>query len=183
MYFWIQRLVGGLRVSDPTSRLQAGIDTWRRIQEQGVDPAGKVFFEVGTGTTPIVPLAYWLMGAKGTITIDLHPYMKSTLAREELGIDPEGLGGSAWVAAATSFVLFAVGASIPLMPYLFVGGLTAVLLSGVLAAVGLFASGALGSLLTGQPMMRVGLRQVALGLVAAGVTFGLGRLVGSGLGL
>ena len=106
-----------------------------------------------------------------------------TLAREELGIDPEGLGGSAWVAAGTSFVLFAVGALVPVLPYVFAGGLGAAIVSGGLAALGLFASGALGSFFTGQPALRAGLRQVAFGLAAALVTFGLGKLVGAGLGV
>lgn len=106
-----------------------------------------------------------------------------TLAREELGIDPAGLGGSAWVAASTSFGLFAIGALIPVLPYLFLGGLLAAIISGVLAAVGLFASGALGSFFTGQPVLKAGLRQVVFGLMAALVTFGLGKLVGGGLGL
>ncbi len=106
-----------------------------------------------------------------------------TLAREELGIDPQSLGGSAWVAASTSFILFAVGALIPLLPYTVVGGQSAALLSGVCGAVGLFFSGVLGSLFTGQPMLRNGLRHALFGLAAAGVTFGIGRLVGAGLGL
>jgi vacuolar iron transporter family protein len=106
-----------------------------------------------------------------------------TLAREELGIDPAGLGGSAWVAAGTSFGLFAVGALIPVLPYLFVGGLQAAAVSGVLAALGLFASGALGSFFTGQPVLKAGLRQVIFGLLAAVVTFGLGKLVGASLGV
>jgi len=106
-----------------------------------------------------------------------------TLAREELGIDPGGLGGSAWVAAGTSFALFAAGAVVPLLPYMFIGGPAAVGLSGVLAALGLFASGALGSFFTGQPVLRSALRQAGFGLAAAGVTFVLGKLVGTGLGL
>jgi VIT1/CCC1 family predicted Fe2+/Mn2+ transporter len=106
-----------------------------------------------------------------------------TLAREELGIDPGGLGGSAWVAAGTSFALFAAGAVVPLLPYIFVGGAAAVGLSGVLAALGLFSSGALGSFFTGQPILRSALRQAGFGLAAAGVTFLLGKLVGTGLGL
>jgi vacuolar iron transporter family protein len=106
-----------------------------------------------------------------------------TLAREELGIDPDSLGGSAWVAAGTSFALFAAGALVPLLPYIFTGAAVAASLSGVLAAVGLFASGALGSFFTGQPVLRAGLRQAGFGLAAAGVTFVLGKLVGTGLGL
>lgn len=106
-----------------------------------------------------------------------------TLAREELGIDPEGLGGSAWVAAGTSFVLFAAGAIIPVIPYLFIGGMTAVLVAGLLSAVGLFAIGAGITLFTGRHPVVSGLRQVAFGLTAAAITFGLGKLVGIGLGV
>ncbi len=83
-YYWIQRHFGGLRRMNPTSRLTAGIETWKRIQEQGNDPSGKVFFEVGTGRSPLVPLAYWLMGAEKTITIDLNPYLKSELVQESI---------------------------------------------------------------------------------------------------
>ncbi len=106
-----------------------------------------------------------------------------TLSREELGVDPETLGGSAWVAAGTSFALFAVGALIPVLPYLFAGGLGAAAVSGLLSAAGLFASGAISSLLTSQPALKAGMRQVVFGLAAALVTFGLGKLVGTGLGV
>jgi vacuolar iron transporter family protein len=106
-----------------------------------------------------------------------------TLVREELGINPEGLGGSARVAAGTSFALFATGALIPLVPYFFISGLAAVVASGVLAALALFGSGAIGSLFTGQPILRTGLRHVGFGLIAAAVTYGLGKLVGTGLGV
>jgi len=103
--------------------------------------------------------------------------------REELGIDPQGLGGSAWVAAGTSFALFAAGALIPWLPYFFIGGLSAAIASGICGALGLFTSGVLGAALTGQSLWRTGLRQVGFGLAAAAVTFGLGRLVGAGLRL
>jgi VIT1/CCC1 family predicted Fe2+/Mn2+ transporter len=104
-----------------------------------------------------------------------------TLAREELGIDPEGLGGSAWIAALTSFLLFAVGAVIPVLPYFMLGGMPAVLWSAAISALGLFAIGASITLFTGRGMAFSGFRQVAFGLAAAGVTYGLGRLVGVGL--
>jgi hypothetical protein len=83
-YYWVQRHFGGLRRLSPVERLVAGIDTWKRIQEQGVDPTDRVFFEVGTGWAPTVPLAYWLMGARRTITIDINPYLKTELVREIL---------------------------------------------------------------------------------------------------
>lgn len=83
-YYWVQRHFGNLRTIDPTSRLTAGIETWQRIQANGSDPANKVFFEVGTGRVPLVPLAYWLMGAAQTITVDLNPYLKEELVNESL---------------------------------------------------------------------------------------------------
>ena len=105
-----------------------------------------------------------------------------TLAREELGIDPEELGGSAWVAAGTSFVLFALGAIIPVAPYFFVEGLTAVMASIILSMIGLFGIGAAITVITGRNALVSGLRQVLFGVAAAAITFGVGRLVGTSLG-
>lgn len=105
-----------------------------------------------------------------------------TLAREELGIDPGELGGSAWVAAITSFCLFAAGAIIPVWPFFVFHGLAGVGLSAASSALGLFIIGAGITLVTGRPLLASGLRQVAFGLAAAAVTYGIGRLVGVNLG-
>jgi hypothetical protein len=83
-YYWVQRHFGGLRSIDPIRKLTAGIETCKRIKELGYDPSERVFLEVGTGRVPLVPMAYWLMGAKRTITIDLNPYLKSELINESL---------------------------------------------------------------------------------------------------
>jgi hypothetical protein len=83
-YYWLQRHFGGLRQVDPRRRLAAGIEIWRRIQRTGHSARGKVLFEVGTGHIPLVPLAYWLMGAEKTITIDLNPYLKADLVEESV---------------------------------------------------------------------------------------------------
>lgn len=83
-YYWIQRHLGRLRSINPVDLLQAGVETWTRIREAGSDPVGKVFLEVGTGRAPIVPMAYWLMGAEGSITIDLNRYLKGELIRESV---------------------------------------------------------------------------------------------------
>jgi vacuolar iron transporter family protein len=99
-----------------------------------------------------------------------------TLAREELGVDPQELGGSAWTAASTSFILFAIGAVIPVIPFLFLSGNPAVILSAVVSATALFAIGAGITLLTGRNVFYSGFRQVFLGLLAATITFALGRL-------
>jgi len=101
------------------------------------------------------------------------------LSRDELGIDPEELGGSAWEAAITSFLLFAVGAIIPVFPYLFgAAGMTAVAISSVLSAIGLFAIGSAITLFTGRSIASSGTRQMLFGLAAAAVTFLIGRVIG-----
>ncbi|HEX6541352.1 MAG TPA: VIT1/CCC1 family protein [Ktedonobacterales bacterium] len=105
-----------------------------------------------------------------------------TLAREELGIDPKELGGSAWQAAITSFLLFAVGAIIPAAPFAFGGGMAIVAISLGLSVVGLFLIGTGITLTTGVPLLKAGSRQVIFGVAAAAITFGVGRLFGSALG-
>ena len=100
-----------------------------------------------------------------------------TLAREELGVDPDELGGSAWEAAITSFFLFALGAIIPVSPFFFTAGLPAVIWSGALSAAGLFVIGAGITLVTGRSLWRSGLRMIVFGLAAAALTFGIGKLL------
>ena len=105
-----------------------------------------------------------------------------TLARDELGVNPEDLGGSAWEAAITSFVLFAIGAVVPVIPYLFFAGNTAILISASASAIGLFGIGAASTLFTGRTVLYSGARQVLFGLAAALVTFLVGRFLGVSLG-
>ncbi len=105
-----------------------------------------------------------------------------TLAREELGINPEELGGSAWEAAITSFILFALGAIIPVAPFIFTSGMPAVFISIGLSTLGLFALGAVITLFTGRGVLYSGFRMVIFGLLAAAVTFGIGRLIGVSIG-
>ncbi|MFA6504669.1 MAG: VIT1/CCC1 transporter family protein [Treponemataceae bacterium] len=101
-----------------------------------------------------------------------------TLAREELAIDPDELGGSAWEAAITSFFLFAVGAIIPVLPYFFWTGMTGVFISSAFAAAGLFGLGAASSLMTGKSWLFAGSRMVLFGMAAAAITYGIGHLIG-----
>jgi VIT1/CCC1 family predicted Fe2+/Mn2+ transporter len=105
-----------------------------------------------------------------------------TLAREELGIDPDELGGSAWTAAGSSFCLFAIGAVFPVLGFFFLSGAAAIWTGLGLSAVALFGIGAGTSLFTGRGLMFSGLRQLGIGLAAAGVTYGIGRLIGVSLG-
>lgn len=83
-----------------------------------------------------------------------------TLVREELGIDPKELGGSAWGAAITSFFLFAIGAIIPVFPFIFTNGLVAVGISLALSVLGLFGIGAGVSLTAGSSLWKAGARRL-----------------------
>jgi vacuolar iron transporter family protein len=103
-----------------------------------------------------------------------------THAREELGITPQGLG-SPWQAAAASFLTFAVGAFIPLAPWLFTSGTTAIVLSVVLGAVASLVVGVVLARYTERSALFSALRQLVVTAVAAGVTFGVGRAIGTGV--
>jgi len=105
-----------------------------------------------------------------------------TLAREELGVNPDELGGSAWEAAITSFILFAIGAIIPVIPFIFMSGKAAIGLSIGLSTLGLFLLGTVITLFTGRSVLYSGMRMVIFGLLAAAVTFGIGALIGVSIG-
>ena len=100
-----------------------------------------------------------------------------TLIREELGLDPDELG-SPYGAAGGSFVAFAIGAVVPVVPYLLGSGTTAFVASIVLSLIALFAVGAAVSLLTGRGFLFSGIRQVLIGAAAAVVTFIVGSVIG-----
>jgi VIT1/CCC1 family predicted Fe2+/Mn2+ transporter len=127
--------------------------------ERGVEP--RLAFEVAQQ-----------LSADPERALDVH-------AREELGIDPDDLP-SPLVAAVSSFVSFALGALLPLLPYLL--GATSLLPAVVLSVAGLFLCGAVVSKVTARSWWFSGLRQLALGGAAAGVTFLLGQLIGGHVG-
>ncbi|MEV4163089.1 VIT1/CCC1 transporter family protein [Nonomuraea dietziae] len=97
-------------------------------------------------------------------------------AREELGVDPDDLP-SPWVAAGSSFLAFAVGALIPVLPFLL--GFSSVVVAIVLTGLALFGTGTLVARLTTRSPLFGGARQLALGAAAAAVTYGIGTLVGA----
>ena len=101
-----------------------------------------------------------------------------THAREEFGVDMRGGLGSPWAAAASSFVMFAIGAAVPLLPFLFTSGDSAVAISAVLSGVTLFGVGAAMTVLTGRGGLFSGARMLAIGAVAAAITYGVGGLLG-----
>jgi VIT1/CCC1 family predicted Fe2+/Mn2+ transporter len=100
-------------------------------------------------------------------------------AREELGIDPGDLPSPS-VAAVSSFGSFALGALLPVLPYLL--GAAALWPALLLAMIGLFACGAVVAKVTARSWWYSGLRQLALGGAAAGVTYALGSLFGTAVG-
>ena len=101
------------------------------------------------------------------------------MVREKLGLYLAQLGGSPYAAGASSLLLFATGAIIPLIPYFITSGNTALVVSVCCAALGLFTIGTLITLLDGPQRRLFGTRQLCFGLLAAGATFGLGRLIGA----
>lgn len=103
-------------------------------------------------------------------------YALDALAREELGLDPGHLG-SPWGAAGSSFVSFAIGAMVPLLPFLLARGPHALLASMAMTAAALFGIGAAISLFTGRSAWRGGARMLLIGAAAAGATFSIGRLL------
>jgi vacuolar iron transporter family protein len=103
------------------------------------------------------------------------------LVKEELGINSEDLKGSPLEAAFSSFLLFSVGAIIPVIPFFFTGGMVPVVISALLSGLGLMVIGASITLFTGKNPWQSGFRQVVFGLIAAAITFFIGRLIGVGI--
>jgi VIT1/CCC1 family predicted Fe2+/Mn2+ transporter len=103
-----------------------------------------------------------------------------TLAREELGLNPEDLG-SPWGVAFFSFLSFAAGALVPLLPFFVLGGARALSVSIACTALALFGVGAVISLFTGRSALRDGLRMLAIGVATGGLTYAIGKLLGVSL--
>lgn len=116
--------------------------------------------------------------AVATRVMDSPEMALETHAREELGIDPESLGGSAIFAAGTSFLLFVLGAIVPLVPLVLVAGPEATIYSVAVSTIVLFLMGTTTTYLTGRHPIRSGIRQVVIGLGAAGLIYGIGTLIG-----
>ena len=119
--------------------------------------------------------------ALATRTIADPTLALDTLAREELGLDPDELG-SPWGASLSSFFSFALGAAVPLVPFTVSTGDRALIASIALTAVSLFGVGALISLFTGRSAVRDGLRMLAIGAGAGTITYLIGSLMGVSLG-
>jgi len=101
-----------------------------------------------------------------------------TLVREELGIDPAELGGNPLGAAAASFALFSAGAIFPVLPFIWMHGVRAIVLSVAASATALCGMGILTSLFNGRNPWFSALRQGVFGCAAAAVTYGVGSILG-----
>jgi VIT1/CCC1 family predicted Fe2+/Mn2+ transporter len=103
------------------------------------------------------------------------------LAREELGLDPDNLG-SPWGAAISSFLAFAVGAVLPLIPFFAGFGDKAIVAAAILAGIALFGVGAALSLFSGKSALAGGARMTLIGALAGAATYGVGSLFGVAAG-
>ena len=117
----------------------------------------------------------WLIASK---VMENRGSALETLAREELGIDPAELGGNPWSAAGVSLLLFALGAILPVLPFLWLDA-AAVAASAALGLLGLAAVGMITSLFNGRGPVYSAIRQMAFGGAAAAITFGVGALFGT----
>lgn len=160
----------------------------KELAEREIRIESDEFEQDPVGEGEELQLIYESKGMKSTEAQALAKHMISdksramdALTREELGIDPEDKGGSPMAAAVSSFFLFSIGAVIPVFPFLFWDAKTAVLISLSVSALGFFILGALGTVFTGKSVLFAGTRQLLLGLLAAGLTYGLGRLLGVSL--
>jgi len=160
-------------VSAQSELLQRELDLERRELERHPEAETRelatVFERRGVEHADALRLAQAVM-ADPEVALEVH-------AREELGVRP-GKTGSPWQAAAASFVTFAIGALIPLVPWFFTGGSLAVSLSIALGVVSVVAVGWTVALFTDRSPARTALRQLLFATVAATVAFAVGRAVG-----
>jgi VIT1/CCC1 family predicted Fe2+/Mn2+ transporter len=161
-------------VSSQTELMQAEIEVERR--ELQVNPEDELrelaLMYVAKGLRPeLAAEVARELTADPAVALDVH-------VREELGVDPNDLP-SPWVAAGSSFAAFALGALIPLLPFLF--GAASVLPALLLSVVGLVVTGGIVARITARPFWYGGGRQLLLGGLSAAVTYAIGLLVGAGL--
>lgn len=83
-YYWLQRHFGRIRRANPLRAMTSGFVICSRIQKAGRSPVGGRFLEIGTGRRINMPLAFWLAGAEKVVTIDLNPYLKEELVKEDI---------------------------------------------------------------------------------------------------
>jgi len=139
--------------------------------EEGVRRIAGIYRDKGLGRAKAQHLAEHLAETPRTAL--------DTMVREDLGVDPAELGGSAWSAAISSFCFFAFGAIFPVAPYFFLGGHPAMFASMGTTFLGLCLIAIGTSLFTGRNLAFSIARQVAITTVAAAITFGVGHVLGT----
>jgi VIT1/CCC1 family predicted Fe2+/Mn2+ transporter len=163
-----------LSVNSARELYQRQIDTeaeeLRRSPEEEKEELVLIYQAKGLEEAQAKALAEQLLGN--------HETALDTLVREELGIDPDELGGSPSAAGAASFCLFAAGAIFPVAPFFIMSGWPAIWTSLLVSGGALASIGAGTSLFTGRGVLFSAARQLLIGYVAAAVTFGIGRLAG-----
>jgi VIT1/CCC1 family predicted Fe2+/Mn2+ transporter len=161
-------------VSSQTELMQAEIDIERRelqIHPEEEERELALMYEAKGLRPELAAQVARELTANPEVALDVH-------VREELGVDPNDLP-SPWLAAGSSFAAFAVGALIPLIPFLFGAG--SVLPALLLSALGLVVTGGIVGKITARPFWYGGGRQLLLGGLSAAVTFAIGLAVGTGL--
>jgi VIT1/CCC1 family predicted Fe2+/Mn2+ transporter len=156
------------------SQIATEVEELREVPEEEKEELVLIYQAKGIAEPQARALAERLLSNEGTAL--------DTLAREELGIDPGQLGGSAWTAATWSFLLFATGAIIPVAPFLLLSGRPALIASVAASGLALALIGAGTSLFTGRSALFSAARQLVIGIAAAAVTYGAGAIVGVSLG-
>jgi vacuolar iron transporter family protein len=159
-----------------TQNEQIAAELDKELHELTVNPDGEAAELVATWTARGLPVD---LARQVADVLKDHPEQALRVhAQEELGVVPDELP-SPWTAAGSSFVCFAVGALLPLLPYL--AGLDQLWLSLVVGGAGLFAAGAVVGRFTARPWWLGGVRQLTLGALAAAATYGIGVLIGVGV--
>jgi VIT1/CCC1 family predicted Fe2+/Mn2+ transporter len=141
--------------------------------EEGVRHIAGIYRDKGLGRAKAEHLAEHLSETPRTAL--------DTVVREDLGVDPSELGGSAWSAAVSSFCFFAVGAIFPVAPYFVLGGHAAMLASMVTTFFGLCLIAIGTSLFTGRGLAFSIARQFTITAAAAAVTYGVGHMLGTAI--
>jgi VIT1/CCC1 family predicted Fe2+/Mn2+ transporter len=187
----IVRLVGVAGLVAGAFSMAAGeylsMTAQRELMQRELDVEREALIQSPEGEALELRGMYEERGIAPTVARDMvHEVMQDpelaleTHAREELGISPSHLG-SPVQAALSSFFSFAVGAFIPLVPWLFSQGQWAILASALLSAVAAVAVGVVLAVFTQRSVVRSALRQLIITAVAAAVTYGIGRAVGTGI--
>ena len=150
--------------------IEVRAEEFAQIPEEEREELTLIYRAKGLSEEQAAELANRMISAKAPVS--------GAEAERNVRIDRRRLGGSAWIAASSSFLLFAFGAMFPILPFLFLSGMEAVAGSILLSGLVLFFIGAGTAFFTGRGFLFSGSRQLLIGLAAAAATYALGRIVG-----